>query len=119
MVSVASNRIGQYHSAHQNLEHLVTKTTIKKIPIGDLFQQYNIASVQYLRIDTEGSDCKILTHLFPILQSNISLRPQEITFESNVLIPDEDVDNIIALYTTLGYVLQSRDNQNTVMVQSR
>ena len=59
------NSINDYHNMHKvrNLQHLVTIEKIKQIPIKQVFIDHSVTSLDLLKIDTEGGDCKILQNL--------------------------------------------------------
>ena len=59
----------------------------------------NITSINLLKIDTEGHDCKIIQN---ILQSNTIL-PNEILFEYNVLTNENEFKNTMDLLIANGY----------------
>jgi hypothetical protein len=69
-----------------------------------------IEGVYFLKIDTEGHDTIILKKFYEEIINNIYL-PHIIQFESNVLSNSDDVDDIINLFTKIGYDLinKSRD----------
>ena len=57
------NKMGKLHPAHTNYKDLVIHKEVMKIPIGDLLSALNVTSIKIFKIDTEGQDCSILTHL--------------------------------------------------------
>jgi FkbM family methyltransferase len=77
----------------------VVKTTVPVVRIKDLIAKYNITHVDFLKIDTEGHDAIILNDFFDTLE----LRPREIFFENNGLVPAADVHALTARLTQLGY----------------
>jgi FkbM family methyltransferase len=101
------NRVGDYHRAHKinNLEEHVVKETVKLMSIQSLIEEYNIESIGYLKIDTEGSDCGILNCLFEYIKDKPNLHPVKILFESNILSKQNDVKNVINQYKSIGYEL--------------
>lgn len=112
------NSINDYHYMHKRdkLEHLVTIEEIMQIPISNIFIDNDITSLDLLKIDTEGGDYKILTHLFNFLKDNkIYGWPKKIIFESNHLTPKEEIDKITEMYSTVGYQIIAQDKENTVI----
>lgn len=101
------NRIGDYHPGHKkdHLEQHVIKESVKLMSIKTLIESYNIQSIRYLKTDTEGLDCKILTCLYNYIHDKTELHPKEILFESNSLTKPEDVQSVIELYKNIGYSL--------------
>jgi len=112
------NSVGDYHRAHklQKLEKYVTKESVKLISIGTLIETYNIESIRYLKIDTEGCDCGILTCLHNYIKTKPELHPKEILFESNILSKPADVQNVIALFKGIGYGLEY-SKKNTLLTK--
>jgi FkbM family methyltransferase len=82
-----------------NLLHIYKTSTCKCITWTTLVNTYNITSVNLLKIDTEGHDCKIIQN---ILHSN-TVFPNEILFEYNILTNKDEFKNTIDLLTDNGY----------------
>ena len=100
------NSVGDYHPKHIELAvcDLVQVTEVEVMPIGEIFQCYDVTELDYLKIDTEGSDCKIMQHLHAFLTAEpISRYPKKILFESNELADQGEVEYIKADFITLGY----------------
>ena len=112
-----SSRIGSPHPAYNKLissgkliKEDIVEETVKQIPISKLFTEYNIKSINTLKIDTERSDCYILLHLKDfLLLKNKNYYPEKIIFETNFLTSKSLVDEVIKQYEELGYTLISRD----------
>ena len=106
------NSVNKYHPLH--IQHGVTQLCkvdrVKVITPADLFTQNKVRSVKYLKIDTEGHDCTILKSLYTYLEPLLTkeVYPKRILFESNEHTSIESVDEIIYLYSKLGYVVDSR-----------
>lgn len=79
--------------------HLLTKTQIECVNLVSLYDEHNITSVDYLKIDTEGHDTVILNHL---IDSKLPL-PKKIQFESNVLVSESDYTTIVRKLKQCGY----------------
>jgi FkbM family methyltransferase len=77
----------------------VLKTTVPVVRIKDLIDKYNITHIDFLKIDTEGHDAIILNDFFDTL----SLRPVQIFFEHNGLVPEQDVQALVTRLTQLDY----------------
>ena len=100
------NAVGDYHLQHHvlNVTHLVVKEPVPSIPIGEIFEQNNVTELDYLKIDTEGSDCEIMLYLFEYLSKQDASRyPKKILFESNELAVPAQVELVKAKFSTLGY----------------
>lgn len=111
------NSLSTYHLKHieLNLQKYVQIEKIKQIPIGKLWTDYRIETINYLKIDTEGGDTYILKHLYNYLNlKDKNYYPKKIRFESNRLSATESVDEIIELYKSIGYNLLKR-KADTIM----
>jgi hypothetical protein len=100
------NAVGDYHLQHHvlNVTHLVVKEPVLSIPIGEIFEQNDVTELDYLKIDTEGSDCEIMLYLFEYLTTvDAGRRPKKILFESNELAAPAQVELVKAKFSTLGY----------------
>jgi hypothetical protein len=74
------------------------------VPIGKLFDEYDVTGVNYLKIDTEGSDCDILQHYYEYLKTKPkSYYPKKIRFESNELTPRDKIEKVRGLLNSIGY----------------
>lgn len=80
----------------------VVKTTVPVVRIRDLLRKHNITHIDLLKIDTEGHDAIILNDFFDTLD----LRPNEIFFENNGLVPAADIHALVTRLTQLGYSVQ-------------
>jgi hypothetical protein len=112
------NCINNYHPLHiqHNVSHLCKIDKVKVITTYELFYQNNVRNVRYLKIDTEGHDCIILKTLFSYIKYlPITFYPNKILFESNSNIRSVDVDEIIYLFCSIGYKLESR-GYNSMLV---
>ena len=114
------NSIGDYHYWHKkkNATQYCIKEKIRMIPLSKIIEQYNITSIDLLKIDTEGMDCKILQsfHKSVLLNKSQSLWPKKIHFESNYLTPDETIVSTIKLFERSGYKSDRRKKDTTLML---
>jgi hypothetical protein len=111
------NSIGDYHLQHHllNVKHLVVRDQVQCVPIGALFDQQDITELDYLKIDTEGSDCDIMLHLLDYLKTQPHSRwPRRILFESNDLARTAQVELVKTLFVNSGYRLV-RSDYDTVL----
>ena len=75
-----------------------------------------IRSVKNFKIDTEGSDCDILSHFEKYLrQHSIEFHPDRITFETNSLTPKKSIAYIVDLYKNLGYIVETVNKADTTL----
>jgi FkbM family methyltransferase len=111
------NKIGDYHPLHisHNLKHLVEIDTVDVISVEDLYKEYNIEEIDFLKIDTEGHDIIILNSFIDIFEKNINFYPKRIIFESNSNINSSDIDKVINRLIDLGYILIQR-NEDTELI---
>jgi hypothetical protein len=91
------NSVGDYHPKHIELmvRDLVQIDSVDVVPIGDIFNLYDVTELDYLKIDTEGADCEIMYTLSLFLDDQPKSRyPKKILFESNELANQELVEAI-------------------------
>ena len=112
------NCINTFHPLHikHNVTHLCKIEEVKVITPYELFYQNKVKTVDFLKIDTEGHDCIILKVLYSYLKylPNI-FYPKKILFETNEHAKVSDINEIISLYTSIGYKIQSR-GYDTVLI---
>ena len=115
------NSVGDYHFQHRalDIQHLVQRDQVACVPIGYIFDQYNVTELDYLKIDTEGSDCAIMLHLHDYLtDQDPARRPRRILFESNELASPAQVQLVIGKFTMLGYQLIRSDYDTVLEISS-
>jgi hypothetical protein len=88
---------------------------VKSFPT--LVNEFDIGSIDYLKIDTEGHDTVILKSYFECCLRNSDLCAKRIQFETNQLNAKEDVDAVIDLFcSNFNYRVVKR-GEDTVMVR--
>ena len=107
------NTINEFHPQTEPYKEHVKIDTVTVLNIEELFEKYNIQTIKYLKIDTEGHDCTILDGLF-----KTNVRPKKIRFESNLLTPVERVDETISKAISVGYTVAERSN-DTILIFSQ
>lgn len=110
------NSIDKPHPRHldQNLPpSILRKDLVRTLSLRQLFEENKVTSVEYLKIDTEGADCKIL---LAFAQTPNRVLPRLIRFESNSLCSPSDVKLIKEVYTSFGYSV-SESGENTVLIR--
>lgn len=115
------NSVGDYHLQHHVLDvkHLVQRDQVECLPIGQLFDRYDVTELDYLKIDTEGNDCDIMLHLFEYLRHKSStMYPKRILFESNELARPAQVQLVISKFIELGYRLVRSDYDTVLEISS-
>lgn len=86
-----------------NPESYFATDTVRVTDMETLLKEQNVATFEYLKLDTEGHDCVILQSLLDACQRNRAWFPRKIVFETNILTPKEDVDKTCALFQQQGY----------------
>jgi FkbM family methyltransferase len=113
------NSIIRPHPSTQNvlkerkLEHLMKKRTCEVITWDTLIDRFNIESVKFLKIDTEGHDCYILRD---IINSKTKVRPTKIQFENNILTEKNFFLETLNILKLNGYMV-SNDTQENVFAE--
>lgn len=93
------NSLGAPHPTAQRimkergLESMIKTKKVPVITFGDLLEKFNVKSIKYLKIDTEGHDCIILQSMLDHykanrIQKDSPLWPNQIKFESNIQGPN-------------------------------
>lgn len=102
------NSVGSYHHLHHvnNITHLVQIDPVPCVPIGAIFDQNDVTELDYLKIDTEGTDCDILLHFFEYIKNKPqSCYPRKILFESNELAVPVQVELVKHKFVSIGYTV--------------
>jgi hypothetical protein len=105
------NCINTFHPLHikHNVTHLCKIDQVKVITPSELFYQNKVKTVSLLKVDTEGHDCIILNSLYLYIKYlDKAFYPRKIRFETNEHTKRSDVDEVISLYMSIGYKIQSR-----------
>lgn len=115
------NSVNEYHMQHSllNVKHLVKKDKIKSLPIAVIFKHFDVTELDFLKIDTEGQDTHILSHLANnLLLWPKTVYPKKILFESNSLVSPEQVLSVIVTYKELGYTVKHSDHDTLLELQA-
>jgi hypothetical protein len=105
------NCIGKLHPLHlkHKVDNLCVNEKVNVISCSQLFYDNKVKGVKYLKIDTEGHDCVILKSLYNYIRFLPPIFfPKKILFESNEHTTQADVEEIITLFSSIGYKLLSR-----------
>ena len=117
---VGSNSLGNPHPfvlkllQEKNLESLIKTTPVQVITFGMLMEEQGIASIDYLKVDTEGHDPTVLRSMIEYCDRNPEVYPLRIQFETNGLADKRLEEEIIKALEKRGYSVESRGN-DTVM----
>jgi hypothetical protein len=85
---------------------------IELITFNKLIKKYKIESIDFLKIDTEGHDTKIIKSL---LSSDNLILPKKIEFEANILSDKNDIDEVIEILKRYDYVITKRTESDIVV----
>lgn len=102
------NSVGQMHRTHRKLgiEHLVVSEDVPVRSLASIFQEHDVTQLDWLKLDTEGSDSEILLSYLDQRRENSDLPlPRKISFEANILTPAWQVELVVEGYQALGYRL--------------
>jgi len=113
------NSLTNYHPKHIELgvTNLVKIERVLQIPIDKLLEKYNVKTIEFLKIDTEGGDCDILLNLKNYLISkDKSFYPRTIQFETNFLTPNDKLEKVIEEYYQLGYIKGKKKKTDTILI---
>lgn len=105
------SKIGEPHAAisamitngHLPKEALVS-CEVEAITIKELWGRYDVTSIDYLKIDTEGYDCKIVKWA---VESNVPIR--RIMFETNDQSTPQEIDETRQWLKDRGYTILQAD----------
>ena len=98
------------------LEMGIVKTIdVPTFTFAEIVNMYNIDGIEYLRIDTEGMDCKILKSIVSFIGSKtINFKPSVIEFETNWHTNEQEVEETLKILINFGYEIVSRGG-NTIV----
>lgn len=93
------------HLTEMNLkvEDCIIIDKVKAYTVQQLVEMYNITSIDYLKIDTEGYDCYIMEQYYDCISKNKNLKAKKIMFETNENSSDVHIKKVNALFTEIGY----------------
>lgn len=100
------NSVARPHFQHARLPpEIVRKDTVPVVRIKSLLDKHQITEIDTLKIDTEGHDAVILNDFL----DTCSIRPTDIMFENNGLVPRDDIARLAGRLQTLGYAVTITD----------
>ncbi len=97
-------------------EHIV-KETVETLNFETLVQRYDIQSINFLKIDTEGHDLIILEGYRDVCDRLPHLYAERILFETNSHTTVEDQDACIEAFVKRGYTVSQRGH-DTILSRS-
>lgn len=93
----------------KDLLKIYKKKTVETICWDTLIKKFNIHYVDFLKIDTEGFDCKIVQY---ILNSSTNLLPKKIKFKINILTKTTEIEKTVNLLKFKGYSIINKNKEN-------
>jgi hypothetical protein len=118
------NSIRSYHTTAINLckkynldyKEIIKKEIVNILPLTKIINIFNIESIDFLKIDTEGHDCIIMSDILPyIVDKKINIK--KIQFEINTLSLKKDQNNIIQILLDNNYVIANKIRSNIILTQ--
>lgn len=96
---------------------IVKKKQVQCYTFEMLVDAYNIEKIKFLKIDTEGSDARIVSSVINYYKqrNRLDLLPKKILFESNAHTKQEEITAAIDLLSQVGYTV-SRESFDTIAV---
>ena len=106
ILEMLSRRMGR-----ESALKMFVKEEVDMITPLDLLQKFNVNSVELLKIDTEGHDCRILNSYLKDVPAH--LLPRRLRFESNCLTSKHEIESTILKLIEHGYVLDNEKTQSS------
>ena len=102
------NSINKPHPTIKSLlgeshNEIISVDRVECITWSSLIKLYNISSIDFLKIDTEGHDAIILEEYLKVCDSNPNLLANKIIFENNSLADKNKISELIDNFIKLGY----------------
>lgn len=95
-------------------DELIETVEVEVKSVKTLFKEYNVESIEYFKVDTEGHDHIIVNNYYNLCLENEKLFANKILFESNPLCDKNEVEKIIEKFTKKGYSLVS-SGEDTIL----
>lgn len=99
----------------RGLLHLIRSETVPVKTFGQIMNQYNIGQIDFVKIDTEGHDYRIIKSLVSYYDSCPEYYPRLVQFESNSLTTSERIEEMTQSLTERGYKVIGHPDQSTLM----
>jgi hypothetical protein len=93
------------HLREMNLdpETSITVDVVKAYSLREVIEMYNVTSLDYLKIDTEGYDCYIMEQYYECILKNEKLKSKKIMFETNENSDSIFIKKIKNMFFGIGY----------------
>lgn len=93
-------------------EGLVEKLEIPCYTFKNLMEKYGIEYVNYIKIDTEGQDCKLLNSILDYYDESNKKLPRKILFETNAHNDINDIKEVCLRLEKKGYSMNGWDGNS-------
>ena len=114
------NSLGKPHESverilnEKNLQHIYKTSPVKVITFEDLMRKYNVKKINFLKIDTEGHDPIILQSMINYCDSNPSVYPRTIKFETCGISNSLKEQDVIQKLKKRGYKVVSKGDDTVL-----
>lgn len=95
-------------------DELISKDTIEVKSFEKIIEEYEVEEIDFLKIDTEGHDLVIMNHYIDLCEQNQKLFAKKISFESNILLNQDEVENVLNRLISFGYKVVTK-GENSVL----
>ena len=99
-------------------EEVYESTTVEVTRLKSIVDQYNISHIKILKIDTEGSDGRILLDYFNCCKNEGYPFPFLIKYE-HILLPMNERSKLLNTAMDLGYFVQTESTTDTVLIKKK
>lgn len=87
---------------------------VQCLTVVDLITEYSIQHIDFLKIDTEGSDCDIVNQVLDLIESK-TLSVDKILFETNQLTTQDKLDKLIQRMQNSWDIIPNFTRWNTLV----
>jgi FkbM family methyltransferase len=91
---------------------IVRVKTVPTMTFAELVTKYDISAINFLKIDAEGFDCKIINSML----NYTTILPKKIQFETNETASSEEIQSTKERLAGIGYT-HTIDGQNTISMR--
>jgi len=107
-----------HYQSTQGFSEFYKKESVTVLSVETFISKYCVASVDYLKIDTEGHDCVILNAWLDAIEQQKTMRPLKILFETNILSNVQDQQKLLMRLQSFGYETISHDTDTLVVLKN-
>jgi FkbM family methyltransferase len=99
-------------------DEIYKSKTVKVTRLKSIVDQYNISAIKILKIDTEGSDGRILLDYFNCCKNEGCPFPFFIQYE-HILLPIHERIKLLNTSIDLGYIVQKESTTDTTLIKKK